>query len=139
VGDSIVIELTGKPAARYLRLFDQPVPDVPDGGFCVPLEARIIRIHHDKLIADYQIITGRDSDLEQLVTVTVSFDRQDLTAASIYRTPQRKAGETKGDRRAYGRASGQRVYSGMPRSARVAPVGMVFMESTAVSGGRSCF
>ena len=97
VGDPIVIELTGKPAARYLRLFDQPVPDVPDGGFCVPLEARIIRIHHDKLIADYQIITGRDANLQQLVMVTVSFDRQDLTAASIYRTPERNS-ETKEER-----------------------------------------
>jgi hypothetical protein len=97
VGDPIVIELTGKPAARYLRLLDQPVPDVPDAGFCVALEARIIRIHHAKLIADYQIITGRDSDLKQLVTVTVSFNRQDVTTASLYRTPQRNA-DTKEER-----------------------------------------
>lgn len=97
VGDSIVLELTGKPAATYLRLLNQPVPDVPDGGFGVPLEARIIRIDHDNLIADYQIMMRHGSDAAQLVTLTVSFPRQDLAVPSVYRTPRRNA-DTKEER-----------------------------------------
>lgn len=91
VGDSIVLELTGKPAATYLRLVNQPVPDVADDRFAVPLEMRIIMINPDNLVADYQAMTKRDSELAQLVTITVSFHRRDLVAPSNYRTPHRKA------------------------------------------------
>jgi hypothetical protein len=92
IGESIVVELTGKPAATYLGLLNQPVPD---GEFGVPLEARIIRINRDTLIADYQIMTKRAPDVAELVTVTVSFHRPDLafpvSDPSDYRSPHRKA------------------------------------------------
>ena len=99
VGAPIVIGLTGKPAAAYLRLLNQPVPNVRDGGFCVPLEARIISIDHDDLIAECQIhIKNRPAtDVEQLLTITVSFHRQQLVAPSIYRNPQPNA-ETERER-----------------------------------------
>ena len=93
IGDPIVVELTGKPAATFLGLLNQP--DVPDGEFGVPLEARIIRINRDTLIVDYQIMTKRDPDVAELVTVTVSFHRPDLAFPandpSDYRSPHRKA------------------------------------------------
>jgi hypothetical protein len=91
VGDPVSIELTGKPAAAYLRLFNQPVPNVPDGDFGVPLEARIIRVDRDNLIAEFQAAKPNGSDAPQLVTISASFRRRDLTSPSQYRTPNAKA------------------------------------------------
>ncbi|WP_339612781.1 hypothetical protein [uncultured Rubinisphaera sp.] len=87
VGDQIVLDLSGKPAATYLRLLKQPVPEVPDDGFCVQLVARIIRIDHDNLIAEFQIMREHDTDVAQLISVSVSFSRDDLVDRSNYPQP----------------------------------------------------
>ncbi len=91
VGDPVLIELTGKPAAAYLRIFNQPVPNVPDDDFGVPLEARIIRVDHDNLIAEFQATKQNGSETPQLVTVSTAFQRCDLKKPSQYKTPHAKA------------------------------------------------
>ena len=91
VGDPVSIELTGKPAAAYLRLFNQPVPAVPDGDVGVPLEARIVRIDRDNLVADFQVMNALDSDAPQIVTVSASFHRRDVSSPANYRSPSVKA------------------------------------------------
>ena len=55
LGDSILLELSGKPALSYLKLFGYRVPDsIRDDGFCAPLEARVIAADDEHVFAEFQ-------------------------------------------------------------------------------------
>ena len=89
LGDSILLELTGKPALSYLKLVGYQVPDsVRDDGFCAPLEARVIAADDERVLAEFQTpLLPKDSDTPRIVTVASSVVRSDIVGPSRYRSP----------------------------------------------------
>ncbi|MGN6547264.1 MAG: hypothetical protein ACTHK7_19585 [Aureliella sp.] len=76
----MLLELRGKPAAAYLRLFAQDVPD--DVG--ASLEARVIKIDAGSIVAQSQAMLPLNADPTRIVTVTATFRRDALQGPSGY-------------------------------------------------------
>jgi hypothetical protein len=80
LGDSLLLELSGKAASSYLKLFGHQVPDELFGPFGVPLEARIVALDGKRIVAEFQTTLSRDSDPPRIVTVASSILRSEISS-----------------------------------------------------------
>ncbi len=86
VGDSIFLEFKGQPAIEFMKLLDNSSRDIILEEVGILLEAEIVKDEPDGLVAEYCVLTGRDTEKARIVTVAVSFKREEMEAPTIYNT-----------------------------------------------------